>query len=156
MKRTVRLAALAALVLVLAGWLGQAEAQSITNDQRSNTLTAEAYQAIAKGDCSTAEQKLDQALRLNPDNLYAMLNMGVVYNNTGRADKAKEMFRKVAAINTKEKPAQAHFAEDQGLTIPQLAQRNLDNLEKSGGRVSGACPILPKSRPQAQGSGGVR
>lgn len=142
--------ALVALLVCLCGLAELAQAQTKTNDQRAMVLVAQAFEDIGRGDCSTAEDKLNRALKLDSNNAWALLDLGVVYNNSGRFDQARQMFQQVADMDIKYKVTRAHFPEDVGLTLPQLAQRNLDAMGKKEGRVSAACPVMPKSRPTAQ------
>ena len=46
-------------------------------------------------DYQSAEKYLAEALALNPENPYALLNKGVVYENTDRKPQAIAMYQKV-------------------------------------------------------------
>ena len=63
------------------------------------TLSDQGFRAISAGNYAEAEKHLEQALSENPDNPYALLNMGVVYQNTGRPEKATEMYERVIELN---------------------------------------------------------
>ena len=65
-------------------------------------LSEQAFEALAAGDYEKAEALLDVALSINPDNPYALLNLGVVYHNTGRIEKAREQYVKVILLDPKE------------------------------------------------------
>ncbi|MCX5878996.1 MAG: tetratricopeptide repeat protein, partial [Deltaproteobacteria bacterium] len=47
-------------------------------------LSNEGFQEISRKNYGQAEVNLKKALSINPDNPYALLNMGVVYQETGR------------------------------------------------------------------------
>ncbi len=66
-------------------------------------LSNKALQEIKRGNYKDAEKYLDKALSKNPDNMYAILNMGVVYFKTDRRVQAREMFNKVITKAEKEK-----------------------------------------------------
>ena len=83
-------------------------------------LTTQGSEAIFMNDYKSAEKYLDEALALNPENPYALLNMGVVYENTGRKEQAIGMYQKVIELNPKGK-------EDESLT--ELARTKLKNLQ---------------------------
>ena len=83
-------------------------------------LTTQGSEAIFMNDYKSAEKYLNEALALNPENPYALLNMGVVYENTGRQEQAIAMYQKVIAINPKGKDDQA---------ITDLARTKLKNLQ---------------------------
>jgi Tfp pilus assembly protein PilF len=53
------------------------------------------YQAIAAGDLSAAEQRLERELRIFPDRPELMLNMAAVYGRTGRAAEARALYASV-------------------------------------------------------------
>ena len=64
--------------------------------------------AIVIHDYRSAEKYLEEALALNPDNPYALFNMGVVYEKTGRQQEAIAMCQKVLELNPKEKDDQSN------------------------------------------------
>ncbi len=47
------------------------------------------FRYLKQGHYAEAEKYLEQALSENPNNPYAILNLGAVYQNTGRAEKAR-------------------------------------------------------------------
>ena len=47
---------------------------------------------MAAGDYATAEVRFMEAVAINPANTPALLNLGVVYQNTGRAEKARAAY----------------------------------------------------------------
>ena len=49
-------------------------------------------EAMAAGDYATAEVRFMEAVAINPANTPALLNLGVVYQNTGRAEKARAAY----------------------------------------------------------------
>jgi cell division septation protein DedD len=83
-------------------------------------LTTQGSEAIFMNDYKNAEKYLNEALALNPENPYALLNMGVVYENTDRQEQAIAMYQKVIDINPKGK-------DDQSIT--ELARTKLKNLQ---------------------------
>ncbi len=99
---------------------------AITKDAQ---LTNQGFEALTKGEYSQAETFFDQALAENPDNPYALLNQGVVYQNTNRPEKAKEMYEKVIALNPTERAGRSNIGESQGKPLVQIARENLKALE---------------------------
>ena len=90
-------------------------------------LTNQGSEAIYENDYKSAEKYLDEALALNPENPYALLNMGVVYENTGRKEQAITMYQKVIEIDPKGKEEQS---------IKELARSKLKNLQLEMARNS--------------------
>ena len=81
MHKTLALLAFFSLILI-----GCASAPPKAPDMK---LSDEAYEAILNKDYQQAEALLDVALSINPQNPYVLLNLGVVYQNTGRTEKAR-------------------------------------------------------------------
>ena len=71
---------------------------------------------------------LNEALQQNPDNAYAILNLGTVYQRTGRFDQARELFEKVIAMDAQQNPTKrSKFVED-WKNLKQIAEDNLKTL----------------------------
>ena len=85
---------LAPLIIVIAGMVGCA-AQDMQ-------LSNEGFQELSRRKYGQAETSLEEALSINRYNPYALLNMGVVYQETGRMDKARRMYRMLIALNPKD------------------------------------------------------
>ena len=85
--------------------------------------------ALVMNDYQNAEKLLEESLALNPDNPYALFNMGVVYEKTGRKQEAVPMYQKVLELNPKEKGEQSSIGSTSGRSITERARRNLVNLQ---------------------------
>ena len=85
---------------------------------------------IKEGNFQEAEKYLEKALSIKPDNPYAILNMGVVYFNTGRKEQAREMFNKVLSIAEKEKAQESNENWAVGRELVEIAKRNLEYVNK--------------------------
>ncbi len=113
------------LALILALSLIGCGTALLTEDMR---LANQGYDELLKGNYSDAEGYLEQALAKNPDNPYAMLNLGVVYENTGRTDQAREMYKKLIALNPKAR-ASVTSEGTGGKPLVEIAQENLQRLQ---------------------------
>ncbi len=91
-------------------------------------LTEQAFKAISVGDFEKAESLLEVALSINPQNPYALLNLGVVYQNTGRIDKARELYVKVILQDAQETVLRSNVKEMEGKSLVDIAKENLENL----------------------------
>jgi len=91
-------------------------------------LSEQAFDAISAGDFEQAEALLEVALSINPDNPFAILNMGVVYQNTGRIEKAREQYVKVILLNSQETVSRSNVKGMEGKSLVDIAKRNLENL----------------------------
>lgn len=99
-----------------------------TVDQR---LASEGFFALQKGDNSEAEKKLTEALAINPNNPYAILNMGVIYERSGRKEEAKVMYQKVIDMNAKIIPMYVGDEKLAGKSLKQIAKSNIDGLNNT-------------------------
>ena len=98
-------------------------------------LTTRGYEAIERGTLVEAELHLETALMLEPDNPFALLNMGYVFQQTGRYDEAREMYQKVIARHSDEKPDRVLVESLKGYSFAALAQRNLAMLPAEGTKL---------------------
>ncbi len=90
------------IAIFVSGCLGGTEA----------SLVERGFQQILDDELVAAEASFDEVLRLNPDNAYALLNLGVVYENTNRIEKAKEMYNKVIQRNGNERAGKSNENEE--------------------------------------------
>ena len=120
MKQFFRLAAIATVFIVpviLAG--------CVSSDMK---LANKGFAYIENGQLAAAETALMEAVQANPNNPYALLNLGTVYQRTGRFDQAREMFEKVVALDPKEKPSKRSKFVDDSKTLKDIAEDNLKTL----------------------------
>jgi Flp pilus assembly protein TadD len=96
-----------------------------STDQR---LADKGFEAIENGQLVDAERVLTEALDSNPDNPYALLNLGAVYQRTGRFDQAQEMFERVIALDPQEVPARRSKFVQASKTLREIAEDNLKTL----------------------------
>ena len=91
-------------------------------------LANKGFSAIEKGELEEAERVLTESLQEDPENAYAILNMGTVYQRTGRFDQAREMFDKVIAMNATQSPTKRSKFIDDSLNLKEIAEVNLKTL----------------------------
>ena len=91
-------------------------------------LSEQAFEAISARDYEKAEALLEVALSINPDNPYALLNLGVVYQNTGRIEKAREQYVKIILLDAKETVARSNVKGMKGKSLVDIAKENLENM----------------------------
>jgi Flp pilus assembly protein TadD len=91
-------------------------------------LANKGFQHIEDGQLVDAESVLTEAVQDNPNNAYAVLNLGTVYQRTGRFDQARAMFEKVIALDSQEKPAKRSKFIDSSKNLREIAEYNLTTL----------------------------
>lgn len=113
------------LIISCFGFLGCASGPAEAPDTK---LADDAFNLILKGDYEQAEATLEVAQSINPDNPYVLLNLGVVYQNMGRSDKAREMYVRIILLNPQEIAGDSNIQDLQGEKIVDIAKQNLENL----------------------------
>ena len=89
------------------------------------SLSNDAFTSIEKGDYNAAEEQLTKALEINPNNPYALMNMGVTYLNTNRIEEARKMFQKVIDIGGDHRVAKSNHDWATEFTLTEVARDNL-------------------------------
>ena len=119
-------------------------------------LSNQGFELLSKGNDVEAGMKLEQALVLNPDNPYALLNMGVMYQRMGRPEKARRMYEKVLALQPEHKAETSNNPSFSGKTLGEIAASNLTLLEDGVSQSPVAVSQPPtgssvQSTPEGQG-----
>jgi Tfp pilus assembly protein PilF len=117
--RIVAAVAMVILPLVLAGCASTSGGMNLVN---------KGFNHIEKGELADAETVLNEAVQKYPENPYAVLDLGTVYQRTGRFDQAREMFEKVIAMDAKDNPSRRSKFVDPNKNLTQIAQDNLKTL----------------------------
>lgn len=112
---------IAVIVFLAAGCGGSNTCQDVS-------LANQGFVELTKGNYLQAEASLLVALDLNPNNPYALLNLGAVYQDTGRTAKAVEMYQKLLELNPGEAASQSNRPEYSGGTLVEIAKENLRSL----------------------------
>jgi hypothetical protein len=94
-------------------------------------LVNKGYDEIAAGNFAYAEIYLDSALLINPTNPFALLNMAVVYEKTGRVDEARALYAMLIRQNPTNIARSAAKEENIGRTVTDIARQNLAALDRA-------------------------
>ncbi|HEB49131.1 MAG TPA: type II secretion system protein GspD [Desulfobulbus sp.] len=101
------------------------------NPEHAVALTDIGFAKLQKKEYGRAKEYFEQALKIDPDNPYALINLGVVYEHEGDRDRARSLYRKVLEMG----PAKGG-GEEKGTAVSgplrELARENLRHLEKNG------------------------
>jgi tetratricopeptide (TPR) repeat protein len=122
-------------LLALSLWIGLGLCGCATQDME---LSNKGFQEISHGDFEQAEVDLETALALNPDNPYALLNLGVVYQENGRLDKAREKYEKLIALKPNAIAEESNSASLTGKGLVEIARENLKLLDAEEGATVAA------------------
>jgi tetratricopeptide (TPR) repeat protein len=87
---------------------------------------------LAKGNAVAAENHFDKALEANPQDLYALVGAGIMYQNTGQKTKAREMYEAVIALRPTESDRFVVWNTTDTRPISEIASVNLALMESGG------------------------
>ncbi len=118
------------------------------NKNHAVALSDLGFDSLQKKDYVKARQYFNQALKIDPENPYALLNMGVVDEEQGNLQGAAEMYRRVIELKLPEPkvdgtPADADL---QLMDLKKVAEENLRNLDITNSSV----PVPPPPAPDAE------
>jgi len=100
-----------------------------TEDMR---LADMGYQFLEAKDYEKAKKYFQQALEINPDNPYALLNLGVVYEAEGKRDEAIKVYERVITLNPEDRAFTSTDPEKTGHKLTDIARDNLKRLQGEG------------------------
>ena len=86
------------------------------------------FEELSKHNYTKAEEYLEKALEINSNNAYAILNMGVVYQNTGRPEKARQMYQKVIDLESQDSAERSNEDWARGKKLSEIAKKNLETF----------------------------
>ena len=93
------------------------------------TLSNKGYEALSDANYADAEKYLSEALYQNPDNPYALLNLGQVYQEMGYNERARQMYEKVIALDPPDSARQAVSGSGEKKPLVEIAREKLELLE---------------------------
>jgi len=107
---------------------------TLKRDQRYSNW---GFDELANGNYKKAEEYLTKALEANPNNPYAILNMGVVYHHTERKEQARERYEKVLSLSERERNRIAQRSNKdwaRNEKLGKIAKKNLEILDPASVR----------------------
>ena len=99
-----------------------------TNDQ---ILVDKAFNEIQGGNYAYAEVYLDAALQVNPSHSFALLNLGIVYEKTGRDEEARGIYVNLIRLAPTDIASRSGDDAAIGKTVTQLAEEQLAGLDRA-------------------------
>ena len=91
-------------------------------------LVEQGFEALSSSNYLEAEGYLQAALDISPNNPYTLLNLGVVFQDTGRTKEAIGMYQKVLELNPQVTAIKSNREEYSGKKIVEIARENLKSL----------------------------
>jgi len=91
-------------------------------------LVNQGFEELSNSNYLEAEAYLLAALDINPKNPYTLLNLGVVYQDTGRTKEAVQMYQKILELNPEDTAVESNREGYGGKKIVEIARENLKSL----------------------------
>jgi len=98
------------------------------SDTEDMILSDQGFELLEAEDYDTAEGYFERALEINPDNPYALLNLGVVYDVKGEREKAIRMYEKVIKLDPDDRATLSTNPDKIGNRLGDIAKDNLKRL----------------------------
>ncbi len=95
-----------------------------THDQ---TLNEQGQNAMQAGNTEEAERLFTEAIKENPNNLQAMVNLGTLYQNTNRPDQARELYQRV--IDGQATAEKNGLDPEEAARLAQVARDNIAQMD---------------------------
>ncbi len=95
-----------------------------------NKHVSKGYDAYAKQDYMTAEKEFLEAMKDDENDPYAQLNLGALYQATGRPQLAVPLYMKVLETGKNIRPNRKtnNMSKESAPTLAEMAKANLDAL----------------------------
>ena len=106
------------------------ELQRKKDPAHSLELSDRGYEKLAAGKYREAKEFFQEALSINPNNPFALINMGVAFEKEGAYPEAIEMYQKVISTGTDEvaRSPEAHTGKE--LPLIQIARENIVHVRE--------------------------
>ena len=111
------------------------------NPKHAVALSDLGFAKLNEGDYDAARQYFEQALKVDPVNRYAMINLGVVLEEEGEQKEAARLYREAVYLGGDESVSETSDGTRSGHSLTDIA---MDNLSKLGVK------IMPKPEDTAQ------
>ena len=107
---------------------------------------------LATGNYIAAENQFQTALKKNPQDVNALLGLGLIYQNNGQTVKARQMYEAILAIRPDDKQQFVIWKNLSTRPVSEIASVNLALIESGGvltsmGREAGVQPPVSEMQP---------
>ncbi|PID71806.1 MAG: type II secretion system protein GspD [Desulfobulbus propionicus] len=101
------------------------------NPDHAMALTDIGFAKMQQNDYKAAKQYFFKAIRIHPENPYATINLGVVYEKEGNVAEARKMYERVLEFEP-DQEAQDNSGQNPYEALKKLARENLKHLQAAG------------------------
>jgi len=108
------------------------ELQKSVDPAHSGELTTAGFERLMEGELQEAKEFFEEALEIDSQNPYALMNLGVVYEKELHPQQALIMYRAAAATGSEKIAEESSDPEATGRTIVELALEHIERIENKG------------------------
>lgn len=101
-----------------------------TKQSEDMRLSDRGFSHLKLKEYDRAKDYFEMALKINPDNPYAILNMGVYYEEKGEKEEAIKMYKKVISLNPPDRAYTSTDPSQKGRKLTDMAKDNLRILQE--------------------------
>lgn len=99
------------------------------NPEHADRLVKKGFEKLMAGELGYARDFFEQALIIDGENPYALMNMGVIYEKQNRMDEALKMYRAVVATGSEALVEKSSDPAATGKSITELAKEHIERVE---------------------------
>ena len=107
---------------------------------RDDQLVSDGFRALLAENYVESEKYFKEALKINPDNAYALLNMGALLQRTGRWQEARPLYRHLMDVGSDVVPKRVSDPRFKGKTLVEIG---LENWVRSSGELKEYLRLVP-------------
>jgi general secretion pathway protein D len=98
------------------------------NPKHAEQLSSKGFEKLMAGDLNDAKQFFEEALQIDSQNPYALMNLGVIYEKEMLPQQAIVMYRAVVATGSSLLAEKSSSPEATGRSIVELAKEHIERL----------------------------
>ncbi len=100
--------------------------------QRLSQLISEGYEKLQAGELEVAKGLLQKVLEIDPQNPFALMNMGVLFEKEGNPNQALIMYRAVIASGSAAVADKSSDSRKKGASLLEIARESIERIDKHG------------------------
>lgn len=100
------------------------------NPEHAHKLVTTGYEKLMAGRLEEAKNYFREALDIDPENPFALMDMGVVLEKEGNIEGALQKYRAVIALGTEEVASRTSDPEKNGASLLQIARENIERITR--------------------------
>ncbi|WP_419176031.1 type II secretion system secretin GspD [Desulfosediminicola sp.] len=106
----------------------------VPNKNHAMILTERGFEYLVQERNVEAREYFEEALELDPENPYTLLNIGVIEEREGNYPAAAQYYQKVITTGTTATALEASDSSKEGLSLVQIARENIERLRQTQNR----------------------